>query len=72
MRLNVRTLLGATFLLVTGATQLVAQQRAPNPERAAARQVLLEPATHLQEGHWPQADSLFATRGVHVLTDTAR
>lgn len=32
--------------------------------------MLLALATHLQAGEWAQADSLFATRGVHVLADT--
>lgn len=48
-----------------------AQQRpAPDPERAAARQVIIELASYMQDAKWPMADSLFATRGLHVLADT--
>jgi len=28
-------------------------------------------SSHLQTGKWESADSLFATRGVHILADTA-
>jgi len=68
-----RPTLLSLFALVLGAAPSVqAQQRGtPDPERAAARQVLLEMAAHLQGGKWASADSLFATRGVHVLADTA-
>jgi hypothetical protein len=62
----------AAFALALGTSSLHAQQRpAPDPERAAARQVLLQLAANLQDGQWSQADSLFATRGVHVLADTS-
>jgi hypothetical protein len=60
----------AALMLVIGAP-LHAQRGTPDPERAAARQVLLQLAANLQEGKWAQADSAFATRGVHVLADTS-
>jgi hypothetical protein len=60
-----------TLALTAGATSTQAQRGTPDPERAAARQVILEMATHIQSGNWAQADSLFAMRGVHILADTA-
>jgi hypothetical protein len=63
-------LLSTGALLVACATPAIAQRGTPDPERAAARQVLLELASDLQDGKWAQADSLFAPRGVHVLADT--
>ncbi len=48
-----------------------AQRGTPDPERAAARQVIIELATYLQDGKWTEADGLFATRGLHVLADTS-
>jgi hypothetical protein len=66
-----RSGLTGALLLALSAPVLHAQRGTPDPERAATRQVLLELATYLQEGKWPQADSLFATRGVHVLADTS-
>jgi Tfp pilus assembly protein PilF len=60
-----------TVALTAGATSTQAQRGTPDPERAAARQVILAMATHIQGGNWTQADSLFATRGVHILADTA-
>lgn len=62
----------AAVLVAAASSSLLAQQGGtPDPERAAARQVLLQLASNLQEGQWAQADSLFAARGVHVLADTA-
>jgi hypothetical protein len=58
------------LLLVAGTSSLHAQRGPPDPERAAARQVLLELASNIQDGKWAQADSAFATRGLHVLADT--
>src|SRR5829696_5155143 len=66
-----RMLPAAAFVLAAIAAPLQAQRGTPDPERAAARQVLLELASDLQDGKWPQADSLFAMRGVHVLADTS-
>src|SRR5215210_2216010 len=66
------TPLFAAALMLAVATSTAAGQRAtPDPERAAARQVILEMAAHVQGGKWAEADSLFAARGVHVLVDTA-
>jgi len=65
------TLLAAFAFIVGAASPARAQQRGtPDPERAAARQVILEMAALLQGGKWASADSLFATRGVHILADT--
>jgi hypothetical protein len=65
------TLLSAVILALTaGTTSTQAQRGTPDPERAAARQVILEMADHIQGGNWAQADSLFAMRGVHILADT--
>src|SRR5215210_742224 len=61
----------AALVLSAIAAPLHGQRGTPDPERAAARQVLLELATDLQDGKWGQADSLFAARGVHVLADTS-
>lgn len=67
-----RSLLAATMLVLNAAASpLHAQRGTPDPERAAARQVLLAMAVHIQDGKWPEADSLFAARGVHILADTA-
>jgi hypothetical protein len=66
-----RALPTVAFVLGAAASSLQAQRGAPDPERAAARQVLLQMAADVQEGKWAQADSLFAMRGVHVLADTA-
>src|SRR5215216_3773139 len=66
-----RILPAAALVLGAITAPLQAQRGTPDPERAAARQVLLELASHLQDGKWTQADSLFAARGVHVLADTA-
>ncbi|MEO5870679.1 MAG: nuclear transport factor 2 family protein [Gemmatimonadaceae bacterium] len=57
-------------VLVGVSSPALAQGPAPDPERAAARQVFLELALDLQTGKWASADSLFATRGLHVLADT--
>ena len=71
MRSSLRTATLAALVLALPPFTLGAQQRGtPDPERAAARQVLLELGAHLQEGKWPEADALFATRGLHVLADT--
>jgi hypothetical protein len=70
--ISTRHLLCAVALIAgTSASPVHAQRGTPDPERAAARQVLLAMATHIQEGKWEQADSLFATRGVHILADTS-
>jgi len=61
----------AALVLFAISAPVQAQRGTPDPERAAARQVLLELASDLQDGKWPQADSLFAMRGVHVLADTS-
>lgn len=58
-------------LSAAAAAPAVAQRGTPDPERAAARQVIVELATYLQDGKWTEADGLFATRGVHVLADTS-
>jgi hypothetical protein len=69
---SARMLLSAmTLAVAAGATSVQAQRGTPDPERAAARQVILEMATHIQAGNWGQADSLFAQRGVHILADTS-
>jgi hypothetical protein len=60
-----------TLALATRTTTTQAQRGTPDPERAAARQVILEMASHIQAGNWAEADSLFAMRGVHILADTA-
>jgi hypothetical protein len=52
------------------APRAEAQRGTPDPERAAARQVLLAMAAHVQGGKWASADSLFATSSVHILADT--
>jgi len=64
-------MLSAAFAFAAISAPLQGQRGTPDPERAAARQVLLELAADLQDGKWPQADSLFAARGVHILADTA-
>jgi ketosteroid isomerase-like protein len=58
------------FVLAAAASSAAAQGGTPDPERAAARQVILQLAADVQAGKWPSADSLFATRGVHILADT--
>jgi hypothetical protein len=65
-----RRLCVATIAFVAAASTARAQRGTPDPERAAARQVLLQMAANLQDGKWASADSLFATRGVHILVDT--
>lgn len=64
-------LLPMLALILAATSTAQAQRGAPDPERAAVRQVILEMAAHIQSGKWASADSMFATRGVHVLTDTA-
>lgn len=70
MRTILKALSNAAVLLTITAASLAAQRGTPDPERAATRQMLLQMATHLQAGNWAQADSMFASRGVHVLADT--
>jgi ketosteroid isomerase-like protein len=65
------SLLPILALVFATTSTAQAQGGTPDPERAAVRQVILEMAAHVQAGKWASADSLFATRGVHVLTDTA-
>ena len=72
MKMTARVGTMTALLIATATAPALAQQRGtPDPERAASRQVLLELGTYLQDGKWGQADSLFATRGVHVLADTS-
>lgn len=59
-----RVLFTAALLLASTTATAEAQRGAPDPERAAARQVLLTMASHVEGGHWASADSVFAARGV--------
>jgi hypothetical protein len=65
-----KLLCAAAIALAAATSTANAQRGAPDPERAAARQVLLAMAANLQDGKWASADSLFAGRGVHILADT--
>ncbi len=66
-----RLLSAAVLVLAIAAPYAEAQRGTPDPERAAARQVILAMAAHVQGGQWASADSLFATGGVHILADTS-
>jgi hypothetical protein len=69
--ITVRQLISsAAFSFFVATASAGAQGGTPDPERAAARQVVLAMASYVQDGKWAQADSLFATRGLHVLVDT--
>jgi hypothetical protein len=69
--ISARRMLAAAALILTAGVAPLRAQTTPDPERAASRQVLLALASHLQDGKWAQADSLFAGRGVHILVDTS-
>lgn len=60
----------ACALLLCAAVPAWAQRGAPDPERAATRQIIQALGANIQDGNWAAVDNAFATRGLHVLVDT--
>lgn len=60
-------------LLVLGilSPSNVRAQRAPDPERDAVQQVIINLAEYIQAGDMASIEPLFRARGVHILTDSA-
>ena len=46
-------------------------QRAPNPDRAAVREVITSLGEYFQAGDLEAAETLFRSGGMHILTDNA-
>lgn len=69
MRIRIFAALLIAGLLAPAAA--VAQQGAPDPERAAVQAVITGFAEKLRANDLASLDSVFPARGVHILVDTA-
>ena len=58
-------------LLLVFVPALLSAQRTPNPERAAVQQVITSLGQHFQAGDMSAAETLFRSRGMHILIDDA-
>ena len=58
-------------LLLMFVPALVSAQRAPDPDRAAAREVITSLGEYFQAGDMSAAETLFRSGGMHILTDDA-